>query len=193
MASSSSSPPSVLENGLPNVSRYITTTNSSGQAVLSSVVASPSVWQSIGNIAKFFLAYTTRTFPVKLSRAESSQPAPDITSYAHDLSSPPGLGISTGTVMRYVDMAPGSISPMHITKTLDYGTVIEGEIELVLDSGEKKVLRRGDSCVQRGTMHAWRNVSEREWGRMVFVLVGAEGEGVKEELGDMPEGVRGSD
>lgn len=83
---------------------------------------------------------------------------------------------------------------MHITKTLDYGIVLEGEIELVLDSGETKVLRRGDSCVQRGTMHAWRNVSEGgKWGRMVFVLVGADGEGVREELGDMPEGVRKSD
>jgi quercetin dioxygenase-like cupin family protein len=185
---SSSSLHSVLENGLPNINRYITTTNPSGQSILSPAIPPASVWQKIGSIASFFLAYTTRQFPIQLTKSE-----PDISSYSQDLASPPGLGISTGTVMRYVDMAPGSISPMHITKTLDYGIVLEGEVELVLDSGETRIMRRGDSCVQRGTMHAWRNVSEEgKWGRMVFVLIGADGDGLKEDLGDMPEGVRTS-
>lgn len=85
--------------------------------------------------------------------------------------------------MRYVDMAPGSLSPMHYTKSIDYGIVLEGEVECILDSGEKRLMKRGDSCVQRGTYHAWRNVSgEGVWARMVFVLVGAEGEGLEEEL-----------
>ena len=50
-------------------------------------------------------------------------------------------------------MIPGSTSPMHRTVSLDYGCVIEGEVECVLDSGEVKLLKRGDVCVQRGESH----------------------------------------
>jgi quercetin dioxygenase-like cupin family protein len=51
---------------------------------------------------------------------------------------------------------------MHRTATLDYGVVINGTTELVLDSGEKKVLKQGDVFVQRGTAHAWRNLTEKQ-------------------------------
>lgn len=53
-------------------------------------------------------------------------------------------------------MSPGLLSPMHRTVSLDYGVVLEGEVELVLDSGETRVLKRGDVAIQRGTCHAWR-------------------------------------
>jgi quercetin dioxygenase-like cupin family protein len=181
------SPVEFSENGLPNINRYITTTDSSGKAILSNEIPSTSIWQKIGSIANFFLGYTTRTFPVPLSSNN------DISSYNKDLSSPPGLTVSNGTVLRYVDMAPDSISPMHKTASLDYGIVLEGEIELVLDSGETQLMRRGDICVQRGTNHAWRNVTpNRGWGRMVYVLVAAQGEGLVEDLNGMPD-VKGSD
>jgi hypothetical protein len=45
-----------------------------------------------------------------------------------------------------------------------------GSIEMILDSGETKQMARGDVAVQRATMHAWRNTSEMEWARMIFVL-----------------------
>ena len=100
-------------------------------------------------------------------------------------------------MLRIVDIPPGLTSPMHRTSSLDYGVVLEGEVELVLDSGEKRVLRRGDTCVQRGTNHAWRNTSGAEWARMLYVLVEAgpvELEGglkLEENLGGM-QGVRKS-
>jgi hypothetical protein len=37
---------------------------------------------------------------------------------------------------------PGSGVPMHRTATLDYGVVVDGTTELVLDSGEKTKLKR---------------------------------------------------
>jgi mannose-6-phosphate isomerase-like protein (cupin superfamily) len=58
---------------------------------------------------------------------------------------------------------------MHRTETVDYGTVIEGEITLVLDDSEV-LLRPGSVVVQRGTNHAWANRSGRPC-RMLFVLV----------------------
>jgi quercetin dioxygenase-like cupin family protein len=85
---------------------------------------------------------------------------------------------------------------MHRTVSLDYGIVIEGEIELILDSGERKKMVAGDIAVQRGTMHAWRNMSDAKWARMLYILqpskpltIGAEKLG--EDLETM-EGVRAS-
>ena len=65
---------------------------------------------------------------------------------------------------------------------------MEGVIELILDSGEKQSLQRGDVCIQRGTNHAWRNPSETEWARVVYVLqdshpVEVGGKPLKEYLG----------
>lgn len=43
----------------------------------------------------------------------------------------------------YIDMIPGAQSLMHRTVSIDFVVIIEGEIELELDSGEKKLLYRG--------------------------------------------------
>lgn len=51
--------------------------------------------------------------------------------------------------------------------------IVSGEVYLILDGGEERVVRAGDIVVQRGTMHAWHNRTD-EWGRMVAVLVAAE-------------------
>ena len=47
---------------------------------------------------------------------------------------------------------------MQKTRTLDFCLVLEGEITLVLDTGEVH-LKAGDTVVQRGTNHAWSNRS----------------------------------
>lgn len=93
-----------------------------------------------------------------------------------------------GTVLRFVDFAPQFESMMHRTRSLDYGIVVEGSIELILDSGEKQLLQRGDVCIQRGTNHAWRNPSKTEWTRVAYVLqdsqpVEVRAEPLKEYLG----------
>ena len=68
-----------------------------------------------------------------------------------------------------MDFAPGSEAVMHRTQSLDYGIVVEGQVEMILDEGVR-VLGRGDVAVQRSTNHGWRNVSRTEWARMFFVL-----------------------
>jgi quercetin dioxygenase-like cupin family protein len=81
---------------------------------------------------------------------------------------------------------------MHKTISLDYGIVLEGPVELVLDSGEVKTMYRGDVAVQRATNHAWRNPNDY-WCRMVYVLVAADkSEGWSEDLANM-ENVKSSD
>lgn len=73
-------------------------------------------------------------------------------------------------MLRLVDMPPGATSPMHRTVSLDYGVVMEGSVELILDDGVSRVMERGDISVQRGTIHAWRNMSKTSWARMLYIL-----------------------
>jgi len=84
-----------------------------------------------------------------------------------------GLTLKQGSVIRVVDMLPGQASPMHRTNSLDYGIVIQGQLELELDDGEKTLLHPGDIVVQRGTMHLWRNPSDTEVCRIYFILTQA--------------------
>ena len=61
---------------------------------------------------------------------------------------------------------------MHTTDTIDFEYVISGEVWLELDDGEEVHLRAGDTVVQNGTRHAWRNKSS-EPCCMVVCLIGA--------------------
>ena len=63
---------------------------------------------------------------------------------------------------------------MHRTVSLDYCVCLEGSVELLLDSGEKRQLHRGDIVIERATMHQWRNLSHTEWARMLYVLTPVE-------------------
>jgi uncharacterized cupin superfamily protein len=58
---------------------------------------------------------------------------------------------------------------MHRTDTVDYGFVLEGEIEMWLDDSEVR-LKPGDVVVQQQTNHAWVNRSGAPC-RMAFVLI----------------------
>jgi len=179
-------------NVLPKISRFITTHDSTGKSIISTAVPEECEMKPLGDgAAAFALGYTTRQFPVNLANEG------DITTYKSYLDSAPGLVVSGGTVLRYVDVAPAYVSPMHRTVSLDYGIVLEGEMYLVLDSGEERLMKRGDVAIQRGTMHAWRNASQTEWARMVYVLQECQpleigGKKLGEDLETM-EGVRASD
>ncbi|KND93901.1 hypothetical protein TOPH_01984 [Tolypocladium ophioglossoides CBS 100239] len=124
----------------------------------------------------FSVAYSTSSSPPVLTN--------DADLEAHKAAMARGMGLVNprGSVLRFVDIAPGHVCAMHRTRSLDYGIVLEGEVELVLDDGVSK-MRRGDVAVQRATMHQWRNASENEWARMVFVLQDCQA-GVEEDLGD---------
>ncbi|KAF7588821.1 hypothetical protein BBP40_005175 [Aspergillus hancockii] len=166
--------------------RFITTHDAKGQAVFSTHLSEDMPVQDVNQVT-FSLAYTSDQFPSQLSGDA------DVASYERYLASPPGLSISTGTVCRIVDMPPGSTSPMHRTVSLDYGVVLEGEVELLLDSGEKRLLKRGDVAVQRATNHAWKNVSPNQgWSRMLYVLTPCRQVEV-EGLGVLGEDVNGID
>jgi len=57
----------------------------------------------------------------------------------------------------------------HTTRTIDYGIVLSGEIDLELDEGEVHLVA-GDVVVQRATRHAWRNRGTQPC-TIAFVLI----------------------
>jgi mannose-6-phosphate isomerase-like protein (cupin superfamily) len=61
---------------------------------------------------------------------------------------------------------------MHTTATIDFEYVVSGRIVLELDDGATVELGPGDTVVQNGTRHAWRNPFD-EPATLVVVLIGA--------------------
>ncbi len=75
-----------------------------------------------------------------------------------------------------MEFAPGVVSEMHRTETIDYIVVLSGEIDMDMDQGSFK-LRAGDIMVQRGTNHAWVNRSSTPV-RLAIVLMDAKPLGI---------------
>ncbi|OJJ50268.1 hypothetical protein ASPZODRAFT_13354 [Penicilliopsis zonata CBS 506.65] len=154
-------------NDLPDIHRYITTHDPDGQAIFLSHSQIPDYIPSkpAGEDGDIALLYTTISHPVSIDDEA------DVAIYDDFLHTPPGLTIQQGTVLRLIDLRPGKVTPMHRTVSLDYGVVLEGEVDLILDSGQSRRLRRGDVSIQRGTAHSFRNRSEVDWARLLFVFL----------------------
>ncbi|HVC60105.1 MAG TPA: cupin domain-containing protein [Acetobacteraceae bacterium] len=74
--------------------------------------------------------------------------APEVAAFFHAMGAP--------AASTYSPQAPHPY--MTKTRTLDFCIVLEGEITLVLDTGEV-ALKAGDTVVQRAANHAWSNRS----------------------------------
>jgi len=118
--------------------RIATGLDAAGRSCISHYDAVPMANPIVG------LAWATRSHP-----ADNCAPCP-----------PPGawadLMHAGGTTFLHVRMPPGAAVPMHATDTMDYITIISGEITIVTETGEA-VLRAGDMFIDRGILHGWRN------------------------------------
>ncbi|KAI0456762.1 NAD(P)-binding protein [Xylaria acuta] len=169
--------------GLRRTVRHITGHNEEGKAVFLSTDCGDhhlimGEQQALANIL-----YSTHETPVEINGNVDIQ---------HAKENPPPLHYAHGTVMRMIDFAPNEISPMHRALTIDYGVVLDGEFELILESGETKIMRQGDVCIQRATGHQWKNLSGGGTlpGRMLWFLVGvkdvyANGKKLEEYMGPL--------
>ncbi|KAF5554286.1 cupin domain-containing protein [Fusarium napiforme] len=177
------------DNTLPIPKRFITKHNDDGNAIFDTQL-NDELPETILSTHVFYLGYVTQGLPIDL------EDNTDIGTYENYISNSPGLSVPGGSVLRIVDFPPGR-SAMHRTLSIDYGVVIEGEMELVLDSGENRVMKRGDVAVQRGTKHQWVNTDEEKWARMVFVLqeskqLAVKGVKLEEDLGSLGDELRPS-
>ena len=67
--------------------------------------------------------------------------------------------------------APSRHAYMHRTKSVDYGIVLSGEIDMLLDDSEVH-LKAGDIVIQQATNHAWVNRSNA-FCKIAFILIDA--------------------
>jgi quercetin dioxygenase-like cupin family protein len=114
------------------------------------------------------LIWSTDSAPAKIPMGENPE---DMGNRVLGSAPPP-----RGSRFAVIDFAPGKLSAMHRTETVDYVIVLEGEIEMDMDDSTVK-LRAGDLMVQRGTNHAWCNRSDKR-ARVAFVLIDAEPLGI---------------
>ncbi|KAI1074587.1 hypothetical protein F5B20DRAFT_586200 [Whalleya microplaca] len=150
--------------GLPRTQRHITGHDNQGKSIFLTTDCGDhhrvmGKEQAVANII-----YSTQENPVELNGEVDIQRA---------MGMEPPLHYHNGTVVRMVDFGPGLESPLHRALSIDYGVVLEGVFELELDSGEKRVMRRGDVSVQRAAAHKWRNITGNGTlpGRMLYVLL----------------------
>ncbi|KKA27329.1 hypothetical protein TD95_002305 [Thielaviopsis punctulata] len=210
-ATSMNRPPTAnqLSSSLPGPRTILTGHDSSGAARINSV--RPVKWTSYQNGRMgMSVAYTTQFHATLTNDADiaahdalvASPPASPRASPRASADAVIGTGVTSrlglvkpnGTVLRYVDIAPGHECMMHRTQSVDYGIVLEGEIVAVMGSGDEIVMGRGDVMVQRATMHKWRNDSPTHWARMIFCLQDCEapvvaGRKLGEDVGEGFEGL----
>ncbi|KAF7515205.1 hypothetical protein G7054_g14697 [Neopestalotiopsis clavispora] len=170
---------------LPQLHQFYTGHNDEGKAVVAEHQDFNWKRYADGDMG-FSVVYTTSQTPPDLNQDR------DIAQHKETLAGGTlGLVNPNGSVLRCVDFAPGFKCDMHRTQSLDYGIVLEGSVEMVLDSGERHLMKRGDVAVQRATQHQWVNTSETEWARMMFVLQDIKplyvgGKEFGEDLGEKP-------
>ncbi|KAM0753461.1 hypothetical protein T439DRAFT_284860 [Meredithblackwellia eburnea MCA 4105] len=147
-----------IPNDLPPIRRIVTSHDSNGEAKvwINEEVERKKLDRKLvvkNDDVTFGLAWVTNQSP-----ADISEEVDGITLPVGELTN------DKGSVVRYVDIPPGLVSPMHRTTSIDYGFVLFGEVQLELSDGSFTVVKQGDIVVQRGTDHAWHNKTDK-WAR----------------------------
>ncbi|KAJ3497708.1 hypothetical protein NLG97_g1704 [Lecanicillium saksenae] len=152
---------------LPNPQRVITDTDlDTGVSHFNqSLPESLPVKQDLGG-SLFRLGYITDKTPNTLDGSDLSE---YIDYYDNGKVPPVTLPDGRGMIW-YIDTPPGEGSPLHRTVSFDVVVQVQGEIEITLESGEKRIQKPGDMIIQRATAHQWRNPSKTQWARMVGVM-----------------------
>lgn len=177
----------MTEQLLPPVRRIVTGINSAGRSCILEDGVSPAMQVMPGRLGyRNNNLWRTVASPAPVNAPDSVR--------QHTGVLPP----RRGTVIRVIDIPPESSDPaerrrqttavfaamfpdahhnagdsrhpgMHVTDTVDYAILLQGELIAILEEGET-VMRAGDILIQRGTNHAWANRSQ-SIARIAFVLI----------------------
>lgn len=98
--------------------------------------------------------------------------APDSTSFPEDFDMEAAISELNEKLPGLGDHLEPDNPGMHATATIDYEYVVSGRCVLELDNGATRELGPGDTVIQNGTRHAWRNPYD-EPCVIVFALIGA--------------------
>jgi len=139
--------------------RVVTGHDAAGRAIIVSDGPAPNVKVRPSGLVSTLLWVTDETPADVSSNADRAK---------REIGIPPPEG---GSIFRIVDFPPGAKGEMHRTRSVDYGLVMEGEIDMLLPQGKVR-LRAGDVLVQQGVDHAWENHG-KVGCRIAFILIDA--------------------
>ncbi|KAI1078224.1 hypothetical protein F5B20DRAFT_548492 [Whalleya microplaca] len=148
--------------GLRNPFRYITGHDSEGKAIFLQTDHGDHQAVMVEGAAAQNIFYSSNSNPINLNENVDLEFAKK-----HK----PSLHMPNGCVVRMIDFGPGVESNLHRAICVGIGTVCEGEMELSVDSGERRILRPGDVSINRGAFHCWKNLSKDKPARMLYVLL----------------------
>ena len=171
---------------LPPVRRIVTATNAEGRSYLAEDGVSPAMQTMPGRTG-----YRNNNLWRTVGSPADVRAADSVLEHS-GVMPPPG-----GTVIRVIDIPPESKDAaetarataetfkamfadavhkpdqrhpgMHLTPTVDYAILLQGELYAIMDEGET-LMKAGDILIQRGTNHAWANRSDAV-ARIAFILV----------------------
>ena len=128
------------------VRRVVTSHDANGKAVVKIDDISPNrPPRDVNTVNEVTVIWTTEGFPVSNDGDEDAG--------TRDT----GITLPNGTVFRIVSFGPSNPDMNHRTDSIDYAVVMSGEIDMELDDGVSVHLKAGDTLVQRGTIHNWKN------------------------------------
>jgi mannose-6-phosphate isomerase-like protein (cupin superfamily) len=91
-------------------------------------------------------------------------------------------GASEQGAIEGVNTSSSRAAGMHYTPSIDMQTVISGEVWVELDDGVEVQLKAGESMIQQGAWHAWRNRGT-EPAHVIAAVLGVEHRGFSDETG----------
>ncbi len=169
--------------------RLVTGHDLRGKAVFTSDTnVAPTPVPGLGfEFTKLWGADTPQTFPDSGLTPEYKSYFPPRSGYRFGIFTMPPANASSlaaderaAAYRRMEELFPGLIAhmeptnpSMHTSDSIDFGYVLSGSVWLELDDGSERELRAGDTYVQNGTRHAWRNRSSEPCSILV-VLLGTE-------------------
>ncbi|KAF8188268.1 hypothetical protein K438DRAFT_1594452 [Mycena galopus ATCC 62051] len=171
---------SSTQSPFPPVRRVVTGHTSAGKSTVITDAIQPNRFFTPGSATPMYDLHHAGESPAVID-TEISQGK-----WVDEIKSHPEVFSGSGSNFRCWDFAPGEMSPLHRTVTLDYAIVFRGSVTLELEEGERVTLNEGDTVIQRGTMHTWRNETT-EWAKVYFVMMAAKsievgGQILKEEF-----------
>ncbi|PKK43191.1 hypothetical protein CI102_14059 [Trichoderma harzianum] len=172
---------------IPEISHFITSYDPQGKSTFLAAPNPPLVQQSNDSLRVEYI-YSTVASPngPVLTDMDDYRKNEDVRR-EHPYVMFPLAGGSAAMVASFAPNPDGKEGFMHRSQTLDYVFIIDGELELTLDSGEKRIMKPGDVCVQRASQHSWKNLSKTEFARFGAVTLGIEGAKLNEMI--FPEAV----
>jgi len=145
---------------LPPLRRIVTAHDCSGKEIIRSDSSMPTQDIPQHNVA-IGKIWVTDSFPSNDNNTGTDGATREIT----------GISAPKNASCLFTNLGPGQETTMHRTSTIDLNVLLSGEVLLVFPDGTETHLKNpGDTVVQRGTSHAWKNPGTT-WTRwMTFVI-----------------------